>query len=351
MVRDSAWESDIVIFSISNSDLSSKIMTRKIFSWRQPLILFAVAVLLLGFMPGSVNAFSDEQPPDPGISDEPPPPPPSQDTDEPDDPNDQTLDPPINTGENVIPPQNGQEPENETAVGGIEEPAGETDTTDLVEPTPTIEAGPDINQPNVLESTAETEGETAVDISEDTVLEPTPTLTEETPEPGGQTSSEPSLNPPIDAPNVEFVFSGPVGDAVNQAAVNIIDQSSGFDISGGESGGEGGSSALDQALTTLLTGSSIDSANFNVLVQGLLQILGAPSREIAEQLVRSLLGLLKDGKVDPRRLWAAINAYNAFIEASSPEFLENPPIELVMIRAILSDLVEAAIAADIRSRN
>jgi hypothetical protein len=328
-------------------------MTSKIFSWHQTIIFFAVAFLFVGFIPSSVNAFTDEQPPDPGLSDEQPP---SNETEN-DDPEEEEPETSIDSEENIRPPENGQEPDNETPGGEIEESPGETETTDLVGPPPTIEEAQDINQPNFQESTAETEGETAVEIEGETGPESTAETEGETSENVGESTSGPSINPPIDAPNVEFGFSTEVTNAVNQTAENIIEQSSSstgqIDISVGDLGAGGsGESSVSNTLITIVTGSSaVDSANLNVLVQGLLQILGAPSREVAEQLVRSLLGLLKDGKVDPRRLWAAINAYNAFIQASSPEFLENPPIELVMIRALLSDLVEAAIAADIRSRN
>ncbi|WP_254563879.1 hypothetical protein [Oscillatoria sp. HE19RPO] len=323
-------------------------MTIKIFSLRHNLSLFIGAILILGFIPASVHAFSDENPPESNISDEVLP----ETETETDDPDEEDT-PQIEETENIKPPEEELPPDNQTP----EESPGETETIDAVEGTPTIEAAPDINQQNGQESTAETEGETSVEIEGETGPESTAETEGETSENVGGSTSEPSINPPIDAPNVEVGFSTEVTNAVNQTAENIIEQSSlstgQVDISVGDLGaGGGGDSSVSNTLITIVTGSSaVDSANLNVLVQGLLQILGAPSREVAEQLVRSLLGLLKDGKVDPRRLWAAINAYNAFIQASSPEFLENPPIELVMIRALLSDLVEAAIAADIRSRN
>jgi len=325
-------------------------MTIKIFSLHHNLSLFIGAVLILGFIPASVHAYSDENPPDSNISDEIMP----ETETETDDPEEEDT-PQIDETENITPPDE-ELPQNNETNETQEESPGETETTDLVEPTPTIEAGPDINQPNVQESTAETEGESTTEIEGETGLESTATTDGEPSGDAGGSTSRPSINPPIDAPNVEVGFSPEVTNAVNEAAENIIEQSSSStgqgDISVGDLGAGGGGDSLSTTLTAIVTGSSaVDSANLNVLVQGLLQILGAPSREVAEQLVRSLLGLLKDGKVDPRRLWAAINAYNAFIEASSPEFLENPPIELVMIRSLLSDLVEAAIAADIRSRN
>jgi hypothetical protein len=343
----------IVTFSGFKSEQFTKFMAIKIFSLRHNLCLFIGAFLILGLIPNSVNAFSDENGSDiqyetiPGREEV---------EEEEGEGEEEAETPPIDQTENTGPPADGQEPENETPVGEIEESPGETETTDLVTPTPTIEAGPDINQPNFQESAAETEGETAVEIPGEPGQEATSTTTEDSPGDAGQSTSGPAVNPPIEPPSGEFTFPPEVTSAVNETAGDIIDQLSSptgeLGISGGDLGAAagGGDSAI-QNIQNILTGSSIDSANLNVLVQGLLQILGAPSREVAEQLVRSLLGLLKDGKVEPRRLWAAINAYNAFIQASSPEFLENPPIELVMIRAILSDLVEAAIAADIRSRN
>ncbi len=320
-------------------------MAIKFFSWRYTLRLFIGAVLMLGFIPASVYAISDENPPD-HISDVITP---ENETET----NDPEEDIKIPTTPPIKPPENNP-PNNNLPEDPRGELPGEPETTDLVTPTPTIEAGPNITPPNFQETTAEIEGETPVEIPGETGQESTPTTTEETPGDGGQSISEPSINPPTDSPTVEFV-SPEVTDAGNDIG-DIIDQFSSppgeIGISGGEPGAPGGAGeSATENIQSIVTGASIDSANLNALVQGLLQILGAPSREVAEELVRSLLGLLKDGKVDPRRLWAAINAYNAFIEASSPEFLENPPIELVMIRAILSDLVEAAIAADIRSRN
>ncbi|MCT7971727.1 hypothetical protein [Laspinema olomoucense] len=327
-------------------------MSIKIFSWRHNIRLFLGAILILGFIPGSVHAFSDEVPPDSVISDEPTPTPETENKD----PEEET-ETPIVRPETIAPPENSPQPNIDTPGDTPGETPGESPgdiTPNPVNPTPTIEAGPDINQPNLLETTAETEGETAVEIPGETSQEPTLTTTEETPGDGGQSTSGPSINPPIDSPTLEFGFS-PDQPTTGNDIGDIIDISSPLGelgISVGESGFQGGAgeSAVEN-IQNIVAGASINSENLNTLVQGLLEILGAPSREIAEQLVRSLLGLIKDGKVDPKRLWASVNAYNAFIEASSPEFLENPPIELVMIRAILSDLVEAAIAADIRSRN
>lgn len=347
MVLDSDWALGIVTFSVFKLEQFTKFMAIKIFSWRYNLCLFIGAFLILGFIPASVHADSDINGNESDIG-LPVVPPKKAEEEKPEEP----LPPPVPP---TVPPEPNQPPPNNNPPGNTTGESPRETTPNLVDPTPTIEAGPDINQPDSQESTGDTEGETAVEIPEEMGQEATSTTDGETPGEGAQNTSEPSINPPIESPTVDLVFSPEVTNAVNDTAVNIIQQSSSptgeGGISGGDLGGGGGGDPIATTLTALLTGTSVDSTNLNVLVQGLLQILGAPSRDVAEQLVRSLLGLLKDGKVDPRRLWAAINAYNAFIEASRPEFLENPPIELVMIRAILSDLVEAAIAADIRSRN
>ncbi len=80
---------------------------------------------------------------------------------------------------------------------------------------------------------------------------------------------------------------------------------------------------------------------------------GGPSVNLAQNLASNLLGLLSCSRlnppscqVNPAKLMAAVAAYNAVINASSEAFLKNPPTTLLAIRAILSDLVNAAIAAE-----
>ena len=86
-------------------------------------------------------------------------------------------------------------------------------------------------------------------------------------------------------------------------------------------------------------------------------LAGAPEN-LARDLASSLLGLVKCSsvapascKIKPAKLLAAVYAYNAVINSSSEEFLRNPPTALLAIRAILSELVDAAIAADAQQKN
>jgi hypothetical protein len=57
-----------------------------------------------------------------------------------------------------------------------------------------------------------------------------------------------------------------------------------------------------------------------------------------------LEGLTSDNTVNPVKLLAAVQAYNAMILASNEEFLRNPPAELRAIQASLAKLVEATIS-------
>lgn len=86
-------------------------------------------------------------------------------------------------------------------------------------------------------------------------------------------------------------------------------------------------------------------------------LAGVPEN-LARDLASSLLGLVKCSnvapascKIKPAKLLAAVYAYNAVINASSEEFLRNPPTTMLAIRAILSELVDAAIAADAQQKN
>ncbi len=86
-------------------------------------------------------------------------------------------------------------------------------------------------------------------------------------------------------------------------------------------------------------------------------LAGVPEN-LARDLASSLLGLVKCSsvppascKIKPAKLLAAVYAYNAVINSSSEEFLRNPPTALLAIRAILSELVDAAIAAEAQQKN
>ena len=111
-------------------------------------------------------------------------------------------------------------------------------------------------------------------------------------------------------------------------------------------GGEAASSGVQGMLLVVLTG-GVGSHSQLSPSNPLIRILGqgeAP-QTLVLKLAQSLLGLLQGNKVDPKRLLAAVAAYNALIKASSAEFLQNPPPELITIRAVLSELVNAAQSA------
>lgn len=62
----------------------------------------------------------------------------------------------------------------------------------------------------------------------------------------------------------------------------------------------------------------------------------------AEALSRSMAGLLA---APAERLRPATEAYNAFVDASSAEFLGAPPAEFLAVQAVLQPMVQQAIAA------
>ncbi len=120
------------------------------------------------------------------------------------------------------------------------------------------------------------------------------------------------------------------------------------------SGGNDIPQSVQAQLALLLTGDPTNKSLFgdprlNPLLSALAK--GGSEETIVLQLAKSLLGLFRGDKVDPKRLLAAVAAYNAFIKASRAEFLKTPPPELIAIREILSQLVDAARAADIAPGN
>ena len=65
------------------------------------------------------------------------------------------------------------------------------------------------------------------------------------------------------------------------------------------------------------------------------------ARKQATKLSRSLSGLPDH----PDRLRPAVQAFNAFVDASSAEFLADPPSEFLAVQAALNPMVEAATLA------
>ena len=143
--------------------------------------------------------------------------------------------------------------------------------------------------------------------------------------------------------------SNTVQAAVNQAALNVLNQLSINAIT--SPAGNPIPAGTQQTLLSVLTGpKSVQvNAGSEQITNALSSVQGGPTVNQAQQLVNSLQGLLKTNsasgrqvsnvKVNPTRLLAAVKAYNNLINASSAQFLNNPPPELLAIRAVLSQLI------------
>jgi len=149
--------------------------------------------------------------------------------------------------------------------------------------------------------------------------------------------------------------SNSTGSQTQSPASSTLTQTQETGTSNPSSGGQTNTPAsVQQQLALLLTGdptnkSLFEDSRLNPLLSALAK--GGSEETIVLQLAKSLLGLFRGDKVDPKRLLAAVAAYNALIKASRAEFLKTPPPELSAIREILSQLVEAARAADIQPGN
>jgi len=100
-----------------------------------------------------------------------------------------------------------------------------------------------------------------------------------------------------------------------------------------------------QALQSVLTGTGDVAVTLSSIESALANAPGAPSTTLVRNLLSSLQGLTAGGTVSPAQLVATVEAYNALIDASSGEFLGNPPPELLAIQSALSTLVNASLAA------
>lgn len=171
----------------------------------------------------------------------------------------------------------------------------------------------------------------------------------ETPPETSETSVETSAETPPDVPNetfpepqVEFTSEGGE-NSVNDAGGEAVAQLSAGTF--GDGTGISVSPSVQTTLLSLLTGDPTSKSLFgdpllNPLIRNLGQ--GGAGNLLSWQLAKSLLGLLRGDKVHPKKLLAAVAAYNALIKASGDDFLVNPPAELVAIRAVLAELVKAA---------
>ena len=147
--------------------------------------------------------------------------------------------------------------------------------------------------------------------------------------------------------------SNTVQAAVNQAALNVLNQLSINAIT--SPAGNPIPAETQQTLLIVLTASGSVEANAGIgqITNALSSVPGGPTVTEVQQLLNSLQGLLKTGpatatkslkqvsnvKVNPTRLLAAVKAYNNLINASSAQFLNNPPPELLAIRSVLSQLI------------
>ncbi len=102
--------------------------------------------------------------------------------------------------------------------------------------------------------------------------------------------------------------------------------------------------AIQQLLLSILTGDAQAGNNINAVIAALYSAPGTAPLNVIEDLLASLERLLKDKKVVPAKLLAAVRAYNAMILASNEEFLRNPPAELRAIQAFLAKLVQPTIS-------
>jgi len=271
------------------------------------------------------------------ITDEPPPPPP---TDEP------TSPPP--TDEQMPDPTEDDEEEDEeiiNPVGPEDDPNIDPDITLGEEPE--VEISIDSNEPEEFsielpeEVTGEAAPEPEAEITEEIVPEIVPEAEPET-VPEAEAVAEPP-QPTVPEPPVEFTFAEGAESSVNEAAGEAI-----ADLSAGTFGDDAGifiSESQQQTLLSLLTGDPTNKSLFgDPLLNPLVRLLGqgGAGNILSWQLAKSLLGLLRGDKVNPKKLLAAVAAYNALIKASSDDFLLNPPAELTAIRAVLAELVNAA---------
>lgn len=142
-------------------------------------------------------------------------------------------------------------------------------------------------------------------------------------------------------------FTNPdIAAAVNQAAVSLNAQvaEGTLAVAATSAPTTSISAAVQQILQSLLTGTD-DDASSSQIESALANAPGAPDTTLVQNLVSSLQGLTAGGTVSPTGLAAAIEAYNALIDASGGEFLGNPQPELLAIQSALSTLVNAALAA------
>ncbi|MEY3557231.1 MAG: hypothetical protein GPJ07_19105 [Microcystis aeruginosa G13-07] len=98
--------------------------------------------------------------------------------------------------------------------------------------------------------------------------------------------------------------------------------------------------AVQELLLSILTGDAQAGNNINAVIAALSTVPGAPL-DIIEDLLNRLEGLTSDNTVNPVKLLAAVQAYNAMILASNEAFLSNIPADIRAFGVSLAALVEA----------
>ena len=87
------------------------------------------------------------------------------------------------------------------------------------------------------------------------------------------------------------------------------------------------------------------SPDGNADVLTLLFALTSNGNEHAKKPAKKLIEALPGASETPDRLSAAVKAFNSLVDASSTEFLANPPAEFLAIQAVLAPMAQEAILA------
>lgn len=156
---------------------------------------------------------------------------------------------------------------------------------------------------------------------------------------------------PIVGGSAVQTFSSGVQTAVNNAAALLNQLLAAGSLASSDLAADitPSSSAEPQLVLNVLSG---DESSVAVLVDSLVSVpaagsaapaMGAPSSDLVEALVNSLVGLTADGQVDAGMLDQAVKAHNVAIEGvTDAAYLRKPPGSLLTIRAALGQLVAAS---------
>ena len=135
-----------------------------------------------------------------------------------------------------------------------------------------------------------------------------------------------------------FQGGEPAQISVNQAAASVNTQLADNNLTSPT--GTPIPPAIQELLLGILTGDAQAGNNINAVIAALSTVPGAPL-DIIEDLLNRLEGLTSDNTVNPVKLLAAVQAYNAMILASNEAFLSNIPADIRAFGVSLAALVEA----------